>query len=224
MTEIIDFFREYSSIIIPAFTFMSIVTAIIIFKKAWKRTNIVDQKSSIISIINDIQSCPVNIEFGYWRPHETGGGGGSGNMYKLTLFEIGDLLEKDPIYSDYDSEQVFFAKGTNQIIELKKHINNPLTPKNISNALNKFYNSHFDKVNYKDIKSELKYVKIETGNFKENMFNKKSEDSDFKLGNGLAYKSYLSFKTCCNDLEKAITSWKERNNVPIQIRKDKNSY
>ncbi len=224
MNEVIDFFKEYPFIATIALTSLSILTAIIIFKKTGNRTTVADQKNAIIPLIIDIQNSPLNIEFGDWEPHAVGGGGGSGIMHKLTLFEIGDLLNEDPLYSNYDPEPVYFAKGSNQIIDLKKHINNPSIPIKITNTLAEFYNKEFDKVYYNEIESRIDYVKIETGNFKENTFNREAEDADFKIGDGVAFKSYLSFKTCCQNLEKSIIQWKNKNNVELQIRKDKNSF
>ena len=225
MEIIIESIKANPLAIAPA---VAVLVAIGLYILTGRRNRLNDQKKVVVELLNFIQNNTISFHFGYWEPSGggKGGGGGSAKGLKLTLFEVADLHRFDkPYFTDkFDDSPVFFRKKINQIGDIKRFLNNPLLPRDISTAIGKFYNLRYDKADYKFIQSREDFVKIETGFYDSSdpYDNADNDRSDLKWGNTIAFRSFLSFKECCLKLEESIAYWNKVNKMRLEIRNDKN--
>lgn len=200
----------------PLVGLAAMIVALYIFKKNWNRSKILDQKKIIVELIKEIHEAVLHIEFANWENRADGSGIGSSSfIYSVTLFQIGDLLSNTEGHKIYDSEIVYLGKDIDQIIDFNKYIVNPNTPLNISEILVNFYHPSYHQASLRDIENKTYFIRIRKNIYGETL----PLGPDFKYINAIAYKSYLSFKQCCFELEKELKKWNKKNNVGIQIRK-----
>jgi hypothetical protein len=119
---------------------------------------------------------------------------------------------------------VLFSKGINQILDLKRFVNDPIMPQGISTAVGKFYNTDTREISYKSINTKVHFVRINTGLFEVNRSYKKIDKSDLKRGDAEGYRTFLAFKVCCIKLLSEINTWNSQSNARLNIRNDLNIY
>lgn len=217
MESILQFLKDYYFLFILG----GIVTSIVLYRKTVKGKRIDDEKKALMDLIKEIHSSKFNIQYGTYEILENGGGsGGSSGIANLTIFKM-QKYNSEVDNSDYEDAPVFFEKGSNYILDFEKHIQNPTMPRRIKKILKKFNNHHFTLFNHhQQSVGEFDYVMIDNGKFTDMAFLKLANDTRFKLGNAIAYQSYLSFITCCTELENKIINWSRVNNAGMDIEND----
>lgn len=213
---ILDLLKEHYYVIV---IIAPLVYFILNIRISSRREKIKDEKVIITNLISDIQRSAFNISFGRYEPNEDGSGTGSSTSHHINLFQI-NSLNKRFNYKEFEDCPVFFSKGSNIIFEFEKYLNNPTLPKRISNKILNFNSFHFDGRNFSQIKNNLDYVMIDSGIFEPTDFYRLDNDTHFKLGNAIAFQSYLSFKLCCANLETEIRKWSNNNSANLVFGDD----
>lgn len=216
--EVVNIIKEYPFL---AIILVAIVIAIFNHKSGLKINRVKDQKSAIIKLIEEIQMSTFTITFGDYEVLETGAAVGGGDGYgNLTIFKLRNYnLNIDN--SNYENTPVYFELGSNRILDFKKYTLDSTMPKKIKRILRKFHNGTFTLFNNNEVHGKFDYVSIDSGRIVEMPpFFAIKNDTKFKLGNAIAYQSYLSFSYCCAELEKAIIEWSKKNKAGLTIEND----
>jgi hypothetical protein len=180
--------------------------------------------NELIATLNDSK-----IEIDAWYYSKTGGDGFSNRNKQFNIFEIGDLLIRNEKsihgsfdFHEFDKVKVIFNNTSNQICNIKKYINNPFLPKNISEQLMNFYSTNLTivKADYLREKEE-KIVVLKSGVFELEKIEETMNPHDYLESNALAMESWLNLKTHSNYLKKTFIEWFESNGIyDINLRID----
>lgn len=221
------FLSQYPNIIATLGIVIGIFTLWIAFSinKTFGHNHIkVKQIDHVCKLIERLNTSSIEVTFSTYD--KSGGYGGSGYGIAFNIFEIGnyDKLESEANCHNktYEDELVLFYKDSNQVIDIKEFIDNPLTPRNIANELLLFYNSScvILETNEKDQGLE-KFVQIKTGiNVNKVTFNKDGKGS-LVQGNALACASWLNLKEHSKNLKHKLGAWLIENGIDENnIRED----
>lgn len=147
----------------------------------------------------------------------------------INVFEIADISRtKENLWSEYsDDLLICFENGSNQIFDIKSFIQNPFTPKSISDKLIDFYSTYHTSFNSDELHNiDIVECIIITSKHYEKTINTIEEEIPsliYQQGNATALKNLLSLKTCANNLEISIENWLINNGIKredVNIRHD----
>ena len=175
------------------------------FLKNHAKSKQVEKMSDLVEFLNNTKIYLIFTNF-----YPNGGIGGTSYDTYYNIFEIGDLLGNKTLHnltertidnSDYDDFPVYLDSGSQQIMDIKKFVDNPFVPKQIADKLFDFF--------------VIKYEIIELSGLVENktsavILNSAENNDDFKNfkeTNCEALKSWLSLKTHSKNLTKIISEW-----------------
>jgi len=111
---------------------------------------------------------------------------------------------------------VLFKSTCNQILDIKKYINSPLTPKKIADELLRFYNRNALYIGTKDLNYySRKFVLIDTGILEETIiFNTFNEEKNQIFESGIeVFRSWEHLKESSKSLRYVIEKWLKENNI-----------
>lgn len=145
------------------------------------------------------------------------------NIFELGKYETGDNSQQN---LEYEDEVVLFDSGSNQILNVKKYIDHPLTPRKIADELIRFHNPLGYIVKREDPNLQIKnFVEISTGIWKESYMFKDIKNGDLIRPNTDAFMSWLNLKETSKALKNAIGNWLIENGIEENnIREDFKSY
>ena len=150
----------------------------------------------------------------------------TGAGFLFNIFELGNYDKiPDGLNIKYEDEVVLFKSNSNQILNIKKYINNPLTPKRIADELLRFYNRNAFHIDTTDSNYIFKnFVLIETGILGENIiFNDAliKNKSQIIESNLEVFLSWKHLKESSKHLKIIIEKWLKENNIKENnIRED----
>lgn len=123
---------------------------------------------------------------------------------------------------EYEEEVVLFDKKSNQIIDIKKFLDHPLTPRIIVDELLKFYNRACETlVTGRDDDFLQNFVLINSGIWEENVWINKSVVGNLIQCNNLTYETWLNLKESSKQLKVVIGNWLIDNGIDEHnIRED----
>lgn len=196
--------------------------AIIISRRIGKNHIKTKQIEHVCSLIEELNKPKIRIMFNKYG--ENGSYSGSGFGLTYNIFEIGSYSSIDPKGFDtaYEAEKILFEKSSNQIIDVARFIDHPLTPKLIADELMNFYTSSAHIIrpgsNDKDLEN---FVGIRTGIWTEYTVFDPSQQGNLIIGNAPAMLSWLSLKKHSSNLKLAIGRWMSDNGIDeTNIRED----
>lgn len=170
-----------------------------------------EQQKAIADLIKVLREN--TIEFGF---DEVSQHGSSGSVYYWTLLDIGK--EKTDLFvPEFDDEELYFHYKSNRIIGIKDFIDNTYIPSRIRKALLNFHPRSYDNGNKKIIKDPVPLVSLSTNYFVELPpfeLERSQTPNQLKFPMGaIAYESWLSFKTSCNNLVTEINRHLDKINA-----------
>ena len=140
-----ELFRNYQFTIQAIIAIVAIFTvgiAYFINQKIGRNHLLERQVDHVISLLEKINESNIEILFATYT--DGGSIGATGFSIACNIFEIGNYEDGtgNREYSiQYEQEQILFDSKTNQLIDIKKYIDHPLTPRLIANELLNFYNT-----------------------------------------------------------------------------------
>ncbi len=179
----------------------------------------VEHVCSLIEILN--QS---SISVLYSEITEHGGLSSTGSGRKFNIFELGiysseDVSQEEEEYAD---EPVLFDSESNQILEIKKYVDHPLTPRKIADALLRFHNPKSSIVKRSDPHLQIqKFIEIHTGIWTaEDVFENIGQGDLVKPGFEV-FLSWQHLKESSKELKVLIGEWLIDNGIKANnIRED----
>ncbi len=167
------------------------------------------QVEHVCSIIEELNR-PI-IQIYYSTIEDNGGVSSVGFGAPLNIFELGHFEKADEDWKDkYDNEIVLLESKSHQILDIKKFVYHPLTPRSIADELMRFH-IPFGQV-IKPENSNLSFqsfVELETGIQKDNKILEDIKNNDFIFANA----SWLNLKETANSLKIVIEKWLDENGV-----------
>ena len=200
---------------------LTLILAFIVSRKSIKNHLKTKQIDHVCSLIEYLNSTKISISFSTYK----GGGAyvGTGHGVKFNIFEIGkyEELESKGFNLEFEDERVLFNKKCNQIFDIGKYIDSPLTPRGIADELLNFYNSQCFILRYEEIVEDADFIEIESDVMIDSViFNKKTEGALIS-GNAIAFASWLNLKEYSKNLKKIIGQWLIENGIKENnIRQD----
>lgn len=175
------------------------------------RTKQIDHVCEIIEVLNKPK---ITITFATY--HTNGGISGMGDGILLNIFEIGsyDSIAGDGPNKGYENESVLFDKDSNQIADIKKYLDHPLTPKSIADELLKLYNRMVHPVVHpRDFDYLKKFVWVSTGIWESNVCIEDKKDANLLESLELTFQTWLNLKETAIQLKRVIGQWLIDNGI-----------
>jgi hypothetical protein len=200
---------------------ISVLTLMLAFRinRAYSRRQLLNKQIEKVSeLIESLHNDYFEINFTSFM-----GTGSSAEHYNATIFEVSEINKRQRNkQSVFEDNFVLLNKKSNQILNVKKFIDNPFIPKKIADKLLQFYSWNFDGTNNEHLGAQLEYcVVIESKNNEEQDLAFVKKTDRFIHGNAIALRSWLSFVKCSEDLRKTIENWFLENNITdVNIRTD----
>lgn len=173
-----------------------------------------------IQVVTDLVSYLHEDFFRLSFTHYNNRNGSIAGIYPTTLFELSELKIKEKDVAFFENP-ICFSKNCNQVLDIKKFINNPFLPKSIADELEKFYSRNHINISIASLNGD-KVIILDSKHFEKGLF----EIPDPKLriikqSAAFALLTYENFCTCSVNLENAIIKWLKIYKVKeINIRKD----
>lgn len=157
------------------------------------------QKKIILDLIRELKTSRIDIIFADKS--------GEKHSATLNLFEARFYLEssKELANERYDHIPLFFSDDPSQVLSFKKFMDNPVFPKEIMDELIDFYN-----VDFEVVKPDHPYFIIIT-DVQPDAADWESPPNGLFKGSGEAFRSWLSFKECADNLNYVISQWIKEN-------------
>jgi hypothetical protein len=177
------------------------------------------QIETIIQVVTLIHDSPFDLTI---RKYSSEAGYG-GTSFIITLFEVNELVKgKQEQFQSHMNFPILFDIACNQLLDIKRMIDNPFLPKSIADELEKFYSVlPSGRVNFENLNNES--IKV----IKSNVFENNGYEAPnvtpplLREPHGFAFMSLENFMICSLKLEETLISWlKEYNVKEINIRKD----
>jgi len=182
------------------------------------------QVDSVINLIQTIHNSPFEFHVLTYSQSPECGIGRGGSVFKINLFELAKLNEfRNDIFEKLQEEPIYFDIESNQIAGIKKHIDDPFLPIEISDFLVAFYaipptfNVYINEV------VGVEILVVNSKYYEPNIFDNQEITPTPVLRNpkGFAFNSFENMIACSNNLEIAIRNWfKEQKVTELNIRKD----
>lgn len=158
-----------------------------------------------------------NIRIMFSNSQKNGGYSGIGFGLKHNIFEIANynFIDSDRENISFEDFPVLLTKDSSQIIDIKRFIEHPLTPREIADKLADFYNTYPRQKLLSDLNSECEcFVEIEAEKIEVNTnhFDKKAANYLIE-GDAIVFKSWLNLKEHAKDLKKCIGEWLIANGI-----------
>lgn len=132
--------------------------------------------------------------------------GSSGIVYKTNIFEVKNFRTIDEIEVFTDS-LICFRRNSNQLLDLKKYINNPFVPINIASELEKFYSFSNYSLTLEQVDGE-NIIAITSNFFAENDFEKLNDTALLlRVPSAFALQNLENLIVCSLLLEHSIVKW-----------------
>lgn len=179
------------------------------FGRSHLKTKQIDHVCNIIKTLNESK---IEVTF---KTTQNNGSVGKGFALQLNIFEIAkyDDIEPNGMNRKYEDEKVLFDSKSNQILDIKQYIDNPLTPRAIADELLKFHTSIAGSIEVKVATIEIEnYVEIRTGIFNEIFFLKDMRPILIK-GNAPCMNTWLDLKESAKYLKISIGNWLIENGI-----------
>jgi len=165
------------------------------------------QIQEVIELTSYLNSEMIELDFTHFHDD-----GSNATCYKTNIFEIKNLAHVS-IAVTYRHRAICFKNTCNQILDIRRYINNPFIPKSIANELAKFYcYGHMDLIASQVIHQHI--IVIDSNTFEHNDFQLQSNDH-VRLREPLAFafESFDNLVVCVSLLEKSIVTWLEKYKV-----------
>lgn len=214
---------QFIGVIISAFTLYLAYKINSRFGKNHIRTKQIDHVCSLIEYLNAVK---IKVIFSELMEH--GGISGSGFGLSFNIFEIGnyDSIEPKGQNENYEGCVVLFDKKSNQILDTKKFIDHPLTPRKLADILLNFCSKTCFYINPGErnilqYDSKLSFVQISGDIFEENLMRNDDKNSNLIRGDALAYRSWNDLKVISQQLKYELGQWLIENGIKENnIRED----
>jgi hypothetical protein len=203
--ETVNFF----GVIISVFTLFLAYRIKNQFGRSHLKTKQIDHVCDIIKTLNESK---IEVTF---KTAKNGSSTGTGFALQLNIFEIAkyDDIEPNGLNRKYEDEKVLFDSKSNQILDIKQYIDNPLTPRDIADELLKFHTSIAESIEAKMAAIKLEnYVEIRTGIFNENFFLKETRPKLIN-GNAPCMNTWFDLKESAKYLKISIGNWLIENGI-----------
>lgn len=204
---------------------ISVLTLLLAFRiqKLFARNHIkakqVDHVCNLIELLNNSE-----ITVGFSTYNKDGGYASHGISILFNIFELGsyDKIESGGSNIKYNDERVLFDSKSNQILDVKKYVDHPLTPKKIADELLNFHNSYYFYIDNQDPNINLKeFVLIRTNIFNEKTVMNSTEKGSLIEGTAVAFLSWENLKAYSINLKLTIAQWLNENGISDNnIRED----
>jgi hypothetical protein len=191
--------------------------------KAFNRREFIKKQIDVVTqLLIDLH----NQHFELFSNIYSGKSGYNGTSHHITIFELNECIKNNFFSGDDfdDNKPVFFENKCNQLLDIKKHIDNPFMPKKIADLLDNFYSSWIhEKIRITDFKENDKAILIKSKFLVEDIYFNKTSLAPYHayLSNAFAYESWGNFKKCSLNLEESISEWFKNNDIyDLNIRRD----
>jgi hypothetical protein len=151
------------------------------------------------------------------------------------IFEVGNLLDTKQVnrltnktvdYKEYDDMRILLENDSNQLLNIKKYVDNPFLPKSIANKLILFYFTSHETVNRTNLEGSAFVVKTSIFEDGKHLKRENISDSDLLLGkvyenSGFASATWLNLKTNARKLTKEVDEWFKKHGInDVNLRTD----
>jgi len=223
MEEFFTAFKNTFSFLGLVISFLTLLLAYYIkigLGKSHIRTKQIDHVCEVIKILNESK---IEVMFSTLSP--SGGLASSGVALQLNIFEIANYDQIDSGENkNHEDEIVLFDSNSNQIMDIKKFIDHPLTPRSIADELLKFHTSYceyFDTRINRD-RDTFDFVEIRTSIF-DPMIMRSIDKSLLIKSSTSCMKTWLDFKESAKNLKLAIGTWLidngiKENNIRVDFK------
>ena len=148
----------------------------------------------------------------------------TGDGIAFNIFEIGSYDKLDPkgLNLTFNGEIVLFHHKSNQIMDIKYFIDNPLTPKVIADQLLLFYNNNCLYIETDNPEVDFEnFIIIETDIWEDKVLFNKNSKENLVEGNATAFLSWENLKETSKKLKFIIGGWLITNGIDENnIRED----
>ena len=156
------------------------------------------------------------IKIGFATRREKGSYGYTGDGISFNIFELGsyDKIDSKGLNFQYNDEIILFHHKSNQLLDIKKFIDSPLTPTVIADQLFLFYNSSCLYIDTERPEVDFeKFVIVETGIWEEKVLFNKNLKENLIEADAVAFLSWKNLKEYSKYLKIIIGEWLIKNGI-----------
>jgi hypothetical protein len=204
-SDVLQILIGLATLIVTLLTFKLAKTVHKEFSKNHANSKQVEKMSDLVEFLNNTRIYLKFIDF-----DQNGEAVGTDEGIDYNIFEIGDLLENKTIhnvikrtidFNDYDDCQVLLDAESEQIMDIKKFVDNPFIPKQIADRLFSFFVTQSENIKSNNFgENKTSAVVLYTTEKIDNVKNLKQADCE-------ALRSWLNLKTHSKNLTEAISDW-----------------
>ena len=137
-----------------------------------------------------------------------------------TLFELPYIQKQNEILNNINTTPIYFSITSNQVVDIKKYIDNPFLPKDIADKLAGLYSSRMFELKINDL-PETQIIILTTSHYEKALINNQESKGIIKRSNATAISNWESLSTTAISIEAAIIKFLNRNKVTdVNIRRD----
>ncbi|MBC7488391.1 MAG: hypothetical protein H7282_16760 [Cytophagaceae bacterium] len=218
------FFGEILTKIIPLVSLMlSLFMAYIAYKvyQSYSQRQFLNKQIEVVTNLLEVLNT-YHFELNFYKFQGKSRTAEINSVNIFEIFHVNSFLRKNQ--SEYENNPVYLLATNNQVLEVKKFIDNPFTPKKIADCLINFYSTSYQSVDHAELgNSVISYaVVIESSVHQPRTIGwNVKEEHRFIHGDAIGLKTWSSFLSCTEKLRKEFEVWFSKNGIEdLNIRTD----